>query len=70
MVGSVVLTLSVTCADVALALKMAAPSDLSLSFLWCDVIPDPGFPFSRSLEILSLRQVISGRTWEAGWGAG
>ena len=57
---SIVLTLSVTCAGVALALKIAAPSDLSVACLLCVVIPGPGFPFSRSLEIRFLSEEISG----------
>ena len=46
-----------------MARKRAAPSDLSVSSLWCVVMPGPGVPFSRSWEIRFLRVVIS-------WGRG
>ena len=58
--GSIVLTLSVACAGVALALKIAAPFDLSVACLLCVVMPGPGFTFSRSLEIRFLSEEISG----------
>ena len=59
-VGKMAMILSVTCAGVALALKMAAPSERSVSCWSCVVIPGPGFPFSRSLEIRFLSELISG----------
>ena len=58
--GNIVEILSVTCVGMALALKIAAPSDLSVASLLRVVIPGPGFPFSRSLEIRFLSEEIYG----------